>query len=51
MPKNENYEEGASKDITNMKNFFEIFDFKNCNFDPSIIRGWNIIQDLYSKLI
>ena len=22
MPKNENYEEGASKDITNMKNFF-----------------------------
>ena len=37
--KNENYEEGASKDITNMKNFFEIFDFKNCNFDPSIIRG------------
>ena len=28
MPK-KNYEEGASKDITNMKNFFEIFDFKN----------------------
>ena len=39
MPKNDNYEEGASKDITNMKNFFEIFNFKNCNFDPSIIRG------------